>query len=188
MAKKEGILTETEKVEIESKKELIDSIPKVIVYGGIAVMVWFFTLFIFAPLGNSYTVWGVNAGKLVAFIGTLAMILLIVKVLKEIKDVGDAIGGLVATKVGRDGASPEEVNHWRTAIRGLLYVIMAAIIFTFFASLLSFIHQTLAGIVLLIVFIWVIFMLYRSGMAISHEIEAYAHEQSEKLLKEAAKD
>jgi len=186
--KKEGRVTEIERAEIESTKELTDSIPKVALYGGIAFLIWVFTTFVFAPLGRGYLIGGFNTAQLIAVIGIVAILILILKVLREIKDIANAIGGLIALKSGRAGASPEELEHWRAVIRGILYVIVVAVIFTFFASLLVYIHPALAGIVLVIVFLWVVFTLYRSGMAISTEIEVYSREKSKVLLKKAAQD
>lgn len=185
---KTGTLTEAERVEVESKKEMIDSIPKVIIYGATILLIWAFTNFVFYPLGKSYDMWGINTGSAIALVGMIAMIVLIIKVLKEVRDIADAVGGLIAVNVGRGGASKEEVGHWKMAIRGVLYVILVALVFSLFATLLSKIAAWLAGIILLIVFIWAVLTLYKSGMAVSKEIESYATEQSKKMLEKEAKD
>ncbi|PKP59306.1 MAG: hypothetical protein CVT89_01450 [Candidatus Altiarchaeales archaeon HGW-Altiarchaeales-2] len=65
-----GELTESERVEIESKREIIDSVPKVIVYGGISVMVWIFTMLVYIPLGGSLMLAeGLSVANIIMIVG-----------------------------------------------------------------------------------------------------------------------
>ncbi len=192
-----GELTESERVEIESKREIIDSVPKVVVYGGIMAMVWIFTMFVYIPLGEGLMLTqGLSVSNFIMIIGFVALLFFTVKILKEIRDISNAIGGIIAVKSGPSGASKEEVEHIQTAVRGVVYVIVGTILFVFLTSVLTglnmggnqYLGQIIVGIGLVVMFIWVIFMLYRSGMAVSKELEKAAHEKAAKMLEEAAKD
>lgn len=192
-----GELTELERVEIESKKEIIDSVPKIIVYGGISVMIWIFTMFVYIPLGEGLMLTkDLSVSNFIMIIGFVTLLCFTVKILKEIRDVSNGIGGLIAVRSGASGASKEEVEHMQTAVRGVVYVIVGTILFVFLTSVLrgldiggnEYLGQTIVGIGLVVMFIWVIFMLYRSGMAISKELEKAAHEKTAKMLEKAAKD
>ncbi|MDI6730631.1 MAG: hypothetical protein QMD06_03720 [Candidatus Altarchaeum sp.] len=192
-----GELTESERVEIESKREIIDSIPKVVVYGGISVMVWIFTMLVYIPLGGSLMlISDLSVSNFIMIIGFVALLFFTVKILKEIKDISNAIGGIIAVKSGPSGASKEEVEHIQTAVRGVVYTIVGTILFVFLTSVLrglnigkyTYLGQTIVGIGLVVMFIWVIFLLYRSGMAVSKELEKAAHKKAAKMLEEAAKD
>lgn len=192
-----GELTESERVEIESKREIIDSVPKVIVYGGISVMIWIFTMLVYIPLGGGLMLTpDLSVSNFIMIIGFVALLFFTVKILKEIKDISNAIGGIIAVKSGPSGASTEEVEHMQTAVRGVVYAIVGTILFVFLTSVLrglniggnAYLGQTIVGIGLVVMFIWVIFLLYRSGMAISKELTKAAHEKAAKMLEEAAKD
>lgn len=184
-------------MEIESKREIIDSMPKIVVYGGISVMVWIFTMFVYIPLGGGLMLGkGVSVANVIMIVGFLALVYFAYKILREIRDISNAIGGLIAVKSGPSGASPEEVEHMQTAVRGVVYTIVGTIIFVFLTSVLTGLSigrytnlgQIIVGIALVVMFIWVIFTLYRSGMAVSKELEKAAHEKAQKMLEEAAKD
>ncbi|PKP59307.1 MAG: hypothetical protein CVT89_01455 [Candidatus Altiarchaeales archaeon HGW-Altiarchaeales-2] len=103
---------------------------------------------------------------------------------------------MIAVKSGASGASKEEVEHMQTAVRGVVYAIVGTIMFVFLTSVLRGLNiggytnlgQMIVGIGLVVMFIWVIFLLYRSGMAVSKELEKSAHEKAAKMLEEAAKD
>ncbi|PKP59228.1 MAG: hypothetical protein CVT88_06010 [Candidatus Altiarchaeales archaeon HGW-Altiarchaeales-1] len=192
-----GELTESERVEIESKREIIDSVPKVIVYGGISVMVWIFTMLVYIPLGGSLMLAeGLSVANIIMIVGFVALVFFTYKILREIRDIANAIGGLIAVKSGASGASKEEVEHMQTAVRGVVYAIVGTIMFVFLTSVLRGLNiggytnlgQMIVGIGLVVMFIWVIFLLYRSGMAVSKELEKSAHEKAAKMLEEAAKD
>jgi len=192
-----GELTESERVEIESKREIIDSVPKVIVYGGISVMVWIFTMLVYIPLGGSLMLAeGLSVANIIMIVGFVALVFFTYKILREIRDIANAIGGLIAVKSGPSGASKEEVKHMQTAVRGVVYAIVGTIMFVFLTSVLRGLNiggytnlgQMIVGIGLVVMFIWVIFLLYRSGMAVSKELEKAAHEKAAKMLEEAAKD
>jgi len=191
-----GELTELERVEIESKREIIDSVPKVIVYGGISVMVWIFTMFVYVPLGGSLMLTpGLSVSNFIMIIGFVALLFFTFKILKEIKDISNAIGGIIAVKSGTSGASKEEVEHMQTAVRGVVYAIVGTILFVYLTSVLTglsiggytYLGQTIVGIGMVVMFIWIIFLLYRSGMAVSKELGKAAHEKAAKMLEESAK-
>lgn len=192
-----GELTEAERVEIESKREIVDSVPKIIVYGGIAIMVWVFTMFVYIPLGKGLMLTkDLSVSNFIMIVGFVALLFFVIKILREIRDVSNAVGGIIAVRCGPSGASKEEVVHMQTAVRGVVYAIVGTILFVFLTSVLvgleiggnPYFGQTIVGIGLVIMFIWVVVMLYRSGMAISKEIEKAAHEKAEKMLEKAARD
>lgn len=170
--------------------------PKVIVYGGISVMVWIFTMFVYVPLGGSLMLTpGLSVSNFIMIIGFVALLFFTFKILKEIKDISNAIGGIIAVKSGTSGASKEEVEHMQTAVRGVVYAIVGTILFVYLTSVLTglsiggytYLGQTIVGIGMVVMFIWIIFLLYRSGMAVSKELEKAAHEKAAKMLEESAK-
>lgn len=191
-----GELTEVERVEIESKKEFMDSIPKIVVYGGIMVLVWIFTMFVYIPLGWGLTlVPGLSVSNFIMIVGFLVLLYFTVKILKEIRDISNAAGGMIAVKSGPSGASEEEVKDMQAAVRGVVYAIIGTILFVFITSVLTGLNiggykigGAIVGIALVVMFILVIYWLYKAGMAVSREIGKAAQEKAEKMLEKAKED
>jgi len=103
-------------------------------------------------------------------------------VLYEMRRLTDAAAGILAFEIGRRGqVSTDEVAHYRTALRGLLYVFITALAFLLLSANLSVIHPALTGVALIAVVIWAFFTLWRVGRALSAEIERYAGGLAEKL-------
>jgi len=176
-----------EEVRIESKREIYDSLPKLVVYVGIAILIYLFAILVFVPLGNGLDISGVSTATVISAIAIIAILVLLWRSSREIKDLCNAIGGLIAVNVGREGASDEEVAHYQKAVKGIVYVFAVVIAFLFIGSLLTEISEGAAGILLIVIFLWAVCTLYSSGMAISAEIEATANEVAQKLEKSVAK-
>lgn len=189
-------LTEAERVEIESKKEFMDSIPKIAVYGGIMILVWIFTMFVYIPLGWGLTLpGGLSVANFIMIVGFLVLLYFAVKILKEIRDVSNAIGGMIAVRSGPSGATEEEVKDMQSAVKGIVYAIIGTILFVFITSVLTGLNVggyqiggAVVGIALVIMFILVIYWLYKAGMSVSKEIGKAAQEKAEKMLEKAKKD
>ena len=176
-----------EEVRIESKREIYDSLPKLVVYVSIAILIYLFAILVFIPLGHGLDIAGVSTATVISAIAIIAILILLWRSSREIKDLCNAIGGLIAVNVGREGASDEEVLHYRKAVKGIVYVFAVVITFLFIGSLLTEISEGAAGILLIAIFLWAVCTLYSSGMAISAEIEATANEVAQKLEKGVAK-
>ena len=119
---------------------------------------------------------------LISLIVLIALALLVVGVFKEVRDISDAGAALVSYQAGRVGAvTPDELKNYRTAFRGLLYVLVVAAAFLLFAQQLNLLHPALAAIALLAIAVWAVLPLYRSGRALSRTVERYAKEWAGRL-------
>ena len=176
-----------EEVRIESKREIYDSLPKLAVYVSIAILIYLFAILVFIPLGHGFDIAGVSTATAISVIAIIAILILLWRSSREIKDLCDAIGGLIAVNVGREGASDDEVAHYRKAVKGIVYVFAVIIAFLFIGSLLTEISGGFAGILLIVIFLWAVCTLYSAGMAISAEIESAANEVAQKLEMSAAR-
>jgi hypothetical protein len=176
-----------EEVRIESKREIYDSLPKLVVYLSIAILIYLFAILVFIPLGQGFDIAGVLTATVISAIAIIAILMLLWRSSREIRDICNAIGGLIAVNVGKKGASDEEVAHYRKAVKGIVYVFAVVIAFLFIGSLLTEISGGVAGILLIVIFLWAVCTLYSAGMAISAEIESAANEMAQKLEKSVAK-
>lgn len=158
--------------------------PKVILNIGVAVLIWLFGNLVFIPISQGLFVREYAVTQIISFITLVSLAGLLVAVVYEMRRMADAGAGILAYEVGRRGqVSTEEVSHYRTALRGLLYVFVVALAFLFLSANLSVIHPALAGIALVAVVIWAFFTLWRVGRALSAEIERFAKDWAEKLEK-----
>ena len=172
-----------EQIRIESQREIKDSFPKLVVYSSIAIIIYLFSKMVFVPLGKNLSVAGISTSTIISTIAIITILILLWSILREIKDICNAIGGLLALNLGRDGANDEEVGHYQKAVKGLVYVFVVVIVFMFIGSLLIEISQGAAGLLLILIFIWAVITLYSAGMAMSAEIEATANELAKKMEK-----
>lgn len=172
---------ETKDIMVESRKELVDSVPKVVVYSATAFVIWLFTKVIFIPLGAITFYKEFTAATVIVTIATVAILIILLKILKEIRDVCDALSGLVASTIDPK-ASSDEYKIYQKVLRSVAYVITVAVIFLFFGSLLSEIHPAITGIILVIIFLWSVGTLYSAGMLLSDKIEARAKRFTARIL------
>ena len=166
-----------------SKRELIDSIPKVLVYGGTLILIWLFSKLVFIPLGDG-VLWGdIRTSHIIVTITVIVALMLVLKILKEIRDMCDAIAGFVAYSIDKK-STMEELGDYRKAVRNLGYVIVVVLLYMYFGSILGEIHPALSGIILIIVFSWAVGALYGIGMTVSDKIEKKAKRFTGKILHE----
>jgi len=173
-------------VRIESKREIYDSLPKLVVYVSIAILIYLFAILVFMPLGKGFEIVSVSTATIISAIAIIAILILLWRSSREIKDLCNAVGGLIAINVDKE-ASDEEVAHYRKAVKGIVYVFAVVIAFLFIGSLLTEISGGVAGILLIAIFLWAVCTLYSAGMAISAEIESAANEMAQKLEKSATR-
>jgi K+ transporter len=77
--------------------------------------------------------------------------------------------------------TPDELNHYKTALNGIVMVGVVALSFLLFSANLNVIHPALAGIVLIAVVLWMVLSLWRSGRALAAEISRGASELGKRL-------
>ncbi len=178
MASREDIL-------FESKKEIRESFPKILVNLAIAVLIWLFAVLVFQPLantlGNPFIFGLVGMSSIISAIVIIALAIILLRVLKEVADLTGGIASLTALYFARGETSETKLEKFRTGFRGIGYVIVAVIAYLFFLPLIAGLHPALAGIILILVLIWAILMLFRVGGVFSEEIEKKAGELSQKV-------
>ncbi|RLE95851.1 MAG: hypothetical protein DRJ57_06190 [Thermoprotei archaeon] len=167
---------------VSTIRELKESAPKVLVNIGIVVLLWAFAKYVFIPLSAEYALFGIPLPQLISIIMLIAVALLIMGIARECLDLVDAAATYAAYEFGaRRRASEEEVENYRVGLRSILYVAIAALIFTLFKEFLNMLHPALSAITLLAISVWAIFTLVRAGRAFSRLAEYYAREWAEKL-------
>jgi len=164
-----------------SKMELVESIPKAVIYAGTAFVIWLFTKVLFVPLGDT-VLWGdLKAATVIVAIAVVTILVIVLKILREIRDICNALAGLIAWSIDKSAASTEYQIYQR-AVRSLVYVMVVAVMFLLFGTLLNEIHPALSGIVLIIVFLWAVGTLYSTGVLLSSKIDAKVRKTTARLF------
>ncbi len=177
-------------VYLQAVRELRDSVPKIVINIGIAVLIWVFTKYIFIPVSREYLLFGIPLPQLISLIMLVAVTILVLGILREIFDIVDALAAYCAYELGsaQKEVTDEELENYKIGFRGIVYVIVVALIFLLFRDFLNVLHPVLSAVVLLIVAVWAVLTLMRSGKAFSRIVEYYAKEWAEKLEARAKKE
>ncbi|QYZ79424.1 hypothetical protein E2N92_08260 [Methanofollis formosanus] len=182
-----------EEIYNESKREIADSLPKIIVEIVIAFLIWLFAVYIFIPLAGTLsdpTFLGlIGLQSLISGIVIVALIIIFIAILKEVIDVTNAIAGYATLAFSKGEVSEEKLGRYQTGFRLIGYVLLAVIAYLFFLPLIAGILGVLAGVILVLLVIWAIIVLFQAGRIFSTEIEEKAADFSKRVekLKEEGK-
>lgn len=168
-------------------EEMRDSAPKVAINIGIAILVWVIGNYVFIPISQGYFIQSWAVPWLINLIVLVALFIILLMILKELRDLSDAAAGVTAYEVGsRKGEiTAKELNDYKIAFHGLLYVFVAAAAFLLLGNQLTLLSPALAAVVLIVVVVWAIATLFRVGHALSDTVHQYAHEWAKKLEERA---
>jgi len=176
-----------DKIYADSQRKIHESFPKIIVNLAVAFVIWLLAVLVFQPLGdflgNPFIFGLVGMKAIISGVVIIALVILLLKILKNILMLTDGISDMVAVKFMKDDLTDEKLQHYRSGFRGLGYVLLAIIAYMFFLPLIAGIFAALAGIVLLLLIIWAIFVIIRVGNIFSEDIERKAAEISKKFEK-----
>jgi len=170
-----------EKVRTESREALAKVTPSIVLYVVTAVLVWLFGNLIFMPIAEGIQ-WGWPLVEILNFIILIALVALILGILVDVRGAIDAVAGIAACEIGAPyDISPEEIGHYRTAMRGVFYVIVVSLGYLLLADYLTRIHQGLSAIVLIAIVVWAIFQIWMAIRAMSEEIKRYTSQWAKKI-------
>lgn len=187
MAEKEEKVPEAfgESMYVQCAKTLRESGPSIIISVGIAIMIWLFGQLIFIPMSEGVYFAEYPVTQIITFIILAAMAVLVLRAFYQIHELTDGAAGVLAYEFGKASGeiSTESYEHYRTALRGVIYVTAVSLAYLLFSSYLSIIHPALAAVVLVGIVIWSIFSLYRAGIAVSAEIRRSTEKWAKSLEK-----
>jgi hypothetical protein len=176
-----------EEIYTESRREIADSLPKIIVEIVIAFLIWLFAIYIFIPLAGTLgdpTFLGlIGLQPLISAIVIVALIIVFLAILKEIIDVTDAVAGYATLAFSKGEVSEEKLERYQTGFRLIGYVLLAVIAYLFFLPLIAGVLGVLAGVILVLLVIWAIIVLFQAGRIFSVEIEQKAVAFSKRVEK-----
>ena len=185
MSKKEVKSTQEfgKQVYVESSDAIAESGPSVMLNIGVAVLAWLFGNLVFIPISQGLLLGQYAVTQIISLIVLATIAIMIVSAIIHVRRLSNAAAGLAAYHLGaRKGeVTKEELDHYKTAITGIVMVIIVALAFLLFSANLSVIHPALTGIALIIVALWSMLTLWRSGRALATEIKAAADDFAQKV-------
>ena len=170
----------------ESSRQLKQNGASIAISIFIAIIIWVFGNLAFLPISEGVTFFRWPMTEVVSFIILVALVIIILRVFLQIRGLTDGLGGVMAYELGKAAGEvrKEAYEHYRDALRGVLYVVVVILAYLLFSSYLVAIHPGLAAIVLIFIVIWSILSIWRVGKAISAEIGHATEDAAAKLKKE----
>jgi hypothetical protein len=175
-----------EKISSDSREAVARTFPKIVLDVSAAILIWIFARLVFIPISEGIYFLGYPLPQLLNFIVIIALIVIVLKILVDIRKLIDGVAGYAACEIGSPyDVSTEEVEHYKTALGGIFNIIVVSLVYLLFVDFLVRIHPGLAGFILLVIVIWAIFKIWRVVQAVSSEIRRYTGEWSQKTLKQS---
>lgn len=176
---------------LESAKALRQVGARVVLSVGAAVLIWIFGQMIFLPIAKEMTqeFVGYPVHSIISLIIIVALAIIIFTVFIDVRRLTGGAAGVLAYHFGKVSGevSVDTYKNYRTALDGILYVIVVSLAYILFASYLAEIHPAIPAIILILIVIWAIFALWRSCRAIATVIGKYTSEWAEELEKKVKK-
>lgn len=176
---------EYEKIRGQSVEILSTALPRIALDISTAVLIWLFGRLVFIPIAQGINFYGYPLPQILNFIILIALIVVVLRALIDVGRALDGAAGYAAVKIGAPyDVSMEEVEHYRTALKGVFNIIVVSLAYLLFMDYLTNIHPALAGVVLLAIVVWAIYQIWRVVQSISAEIRRYTTRWAEKLKTE----
>ncbi len=176
---------------LDSAKALRQVGARVVLSIGAAILIWVFGNLIFLPIarGVGKEFFGYQVEQIVSFIIVVALAIIIFTVFVDIRRLTGGIAGVMAYHFGRAGGEVglETYKNYRTALDGILYVVVVSLAYLLFAGYLVEIDPTIPAVLLILIVIWAIFALWRSCRAIASVIGRYTSRWADELEKRVKK-
>lgn len=170
-------------VYVESSSAIAESGPTIMLNLGVAVLAYLFGNLVFIPISQGLLLGQYAVTQIISLIVLATIVIMIASATLHIRKLSNAAAGLAAYHLGsRKGeVTEEELGHYRTAITGIVMVIIIALAFLLLSANLSVIHPAITGVALIVVVMWSMLTLYRSGRSLASEIKTTADDLAEKI-------
>lgn len=172
-----------EKVSKESREKIASTLPSVVLNIAAAILVWLFARLVFVPIAEGIDFLGYPLPPILNFIIIVALGIIVLKIVRDVHGLINGVAGYAACEIGAPyEVSPEEVEHYRTALVGIFNLIVVSLAYLLFVDFLTRIHPGLSGIILLVIVVWAIYQIWRVVQAVASEIRRYTSKWSQKAL------
>lgn len=175
----------------DSAKAMRQVGARVILSIGAAILIWLAGRLIFVPMAEGLTqqLLGYPIAGIVSAIIAVALAVIIFTAFIDIRRLTSALAGVMAYHFGKASGEVQkgEYNNYRTALDGVLSVIIVSLAYLLFVDYLATIHPAIPAVLLILIVVWAIFALYQSTRAVANIIGKYTSKAADELEKQARK-
>jgi hypothetical protein len=178
-----------EEMYIDSAKRLRASLPKFVIFIGVAYLIWIIGTTFIIPFNEGNFIGTIEAIRLDSITILAAVLLLLIGSFVEIKNVADAAAGIIVSYVLPRNSEVEEVRlrQFKRCFSSVGYIIPFTISFLIFNDLLNQINPLLNVIIPVIIAVWIVLAAVILAMIMGLEIEESARIFAEKIEKRLLK-
>ncbi len=173
----------------ESARALRQVGARVVLSVGAAILIWLAGRLIFVPMAQGLTqqLLGYPIAGIISAIIIVALAIIIFTVFIDIRRLTGGLAGILAYHFGKASGDVQksEVNNYRVAMEGVLYVVIVSLAYLLFVDYLATIHPAIPAVLLILIVIWAIFALYRSTRAVANIIGKYTSKAADELEKQS---
>ena len=164
----------SEEAYLASARKLRASLPKFVIFFGIAYLIWATVTTFFIPLAEGVFIGKVEALKLESLLVLAIILVLIGLSFAEMKNIADASAHLLTFYISSSAPTEIRLEKLRTGLRLLLLILPFTFSYLMFKSLLQQIHPTISLLVPIGVMVWTIVAFILFAMVLGLEIEEAA--------------
>lgn len=156
-----------------------------------AVLLWLVGRLIFIPMAEEVNVLllGYPLTTIVSILIAVALAIITIAVFIDVHRLSGGLAGITAYQFGKATGElrAEEVNNYKIALDGVLYVIVVTLTYLLFFDYLAYIHQAIPAVLLVLIVVWAIYALWQSTRAIANVVDRYTSKIADMLDEKAAK-
>lgn len=165
-----------EKIYFESARKIKKSMPKFIIFLGLAYIVWLVGTTFFISSARGDFIGRIDITRLDSLIIISAVLLLLIASFIEVRNVCDASAGLVTSYIVHHKAKIEEIRfrQIRRSCRTIGYIVPVAVAFIIFSNFLARINPLINTVALVIFVIWIVIAALLFAWVVGLQIEETA--------------
>ena len=150
-----------------------------------AVLLWFIGRLILIPIAEEVNVYilGFPLTIIVSVLVAVALAIITIAVFVDIHRLSIGLAEVTAYQFGKATGElrAEEINNYKTALDGVLYVIIVTLTYLLFSDYLAYIHPAIPAVLLVVIVVWAIYALWQSTRAIASIIDRYTSKIADRL-------
>jgi hypothetical protein len=156
-----------------------------------AVLLWLVGRLVLIPMAEEVNVFlfGYPLTTIVSVLVAVALAIITILVFVDVHRLSGGLAGITAYQFGKATGElrAEEVNNYKIALDGVLYVIVVTLTYLLFFDYLAYIHRAIPAVLLVLIVIWAIYALWQSTRAIANVIDRYTSKIADMLDEKVAK-
>jgi hypothetical protein len=150
--------------EREARDKLIsiakEHLPSTVINLSTALLIWLFGVLVFLPA--AYMIAPRELPLACGLILLIGFSIFVFKAFGGLRLLLEATSDVLAYEYMRRRKTKIPIERLKTAVRCIIYVVVALILYALYSSFLAAIHPSLSGLVLITIVLWIFWMLFKT--------------------------